>query len=205
MNAARFAPRRRRGSVLMECTLVMPLLFMLIMGVCQMAHLLTARLMLRYASFCAARAVLVSHDSEAQAHATDAAQKVMGWLGLYAPGSGAEAIAIDGWGNVPDSYIGGAKSGAVQARIDGGASYGEVKVTVAYKLPLVFPVFSVLLADKDSPRPMEPGIHVFSYVEPPDDKPLKTKPLFPVLTMSDTVRLPRPWLGESNPIWRRAR
>ena len=200
------ASRRCRGSVMMEFTLVMPLLFMLIMGVCQTAHLGIARLMLRYASFCAARAVLVSHDSEAQAHAKDAAQKVMGWMGLYSganSGSGVEPIIIDGWGAAPDSYLGGPRSDAVEASVvNDGSSNGQVEVMVKYRLPLVFPVYSFLLADKDG-QPMEPGVHVFAGVEPLDEEPRRAKPLFPVLTMYSSVKLPRPWLGKNNPIWRR--
>ena len=63
-NDMRVARTKRRGSVLMEFVMTMPLLMMLVMLVLQFALIVTARQLVAYAAFCAARSTLSANDRE---------------------------------------------------------------------------------------------------------------------------------------------
>ena len=56
----------RKGTMLMEFVLTMPILFMLIMLVIQFAQVMLARQMVAYAAFCSTRSMLCSKPSEWQ-------------------------------------------------------------------------------------------------------------------------------------------
>ena len=72
--------RGEHGSVMMETVLVMPILFVLIMGVLQLAQIWTARQIVKYAAYCAARATLTSNEYTAYYHARAAARQVCAWI-----------------------------------------------------------------------------------------------------------------------------
>ena len=102
-DSPRRPPRdRRRGSVLVETVLVMPLLLLLIFGVIQFALIWTAKQMTAYAAFCATRAIMVVPPGEQQQAARDAAKVALSWMALADEGAG-KRVAIPGWGAIPGS------------------------------------------------------------------------------------------------------
>ena len=60
----------RRGSVMMEFVIALPVLLALVTGCIQFAHLVAARLVVHYAAYCAARAGLVTLCEDAPPDAT---------------------------------------------------------------------------------------------------------------------------------------
>ena len=99
--------RTRYGSVMMEFVLVMPLLFVMIMGVLQIAHIWMARQVVHYAAYCAARSTLTANTKvfSDQAVAYNAAYRVCAWIAFddTADGSAQEVTEIPGWGKIPFS------------------------------------------------------------------------------------------------------
>lgn len=82
------SPWHRRGSMMVEFVLVMPILFMLIMGVLQFAQIMTARQFVAYAAFCSARSMLCSNPTEWALKnsknncAYQAARRALSWVTL---------------------------------------------------------------------------------------------------------------------------
>ena len=72
---------------MLEFLLVMPLLFVMIMAVLQLAHIWTARQVVKYAAYCAARATLTSNQAMALRHANAAAKQVCAWITFSEPAS----------------------------------------------------------------------------------------------------------------------
>ena len=68
------------GSVMLETVLIMPILFIMIMAVLQLAQIWMARQVVKYAAYCAARATLTSNQYTAHAHAKEAARQVCAWI-----------------------------------------------------------------------------------------------------------------------------
>lgn len=146
---------RRRGSVLAETALALPLLLFLIFAVVQFALVWTARQTVAYAAYCAARAALVfpcSSENEKEDAARDAAEIALSWMSLADAGSIAGRTSIPGWGDIPGS-------GTVRARSDvkivsdpygGGWLNGEdspaVAAIVRFKFPLMIPGMGVAKA-----------------------------------------------------------
>ena len=62
---------------MLEFSLALPLLLLLFFAVIQFTQLWLARVMVHYAAYNAARAMLVSHDSEYQASAQRAAEQTL--------------------------------------------------------------------------------------------------------------------------------
>jgi hypothetical protein len=90
--------------MMMEFVLVMPLLFVLIMGVVQIAQIWTARLVTHYAAFCAARATLTTNSTVLLLPgnpAAQAARQVCAWMA--ASDEGGNEADVPGWGEVPHS------------------------------------------------------------------------------------------------------
>ena len=146
----RRTPRdRRRGSILAETVLVMPLLLLLIFGVIQFALIWTAKQMTAYAAFCAARAIMVVPPAEQQKAARDAAKVALSWMALADEGQGSRVL-IPGWGGVPGS-------GTIEQRFQRDDGDNAVKilengaddskpvtaVRVTFRFPLMIPGMSV--------------------------------------------------------------
>lgn len=92
----------KRGSILAETVLVMPLLLMLIFGVIQFALIWTAKLMTAYAAFCATRAVMVVPPGEQEAAALDAAKVALSWISVADKDHrDGRTWGIPGWGKIP--------------------------------------------------------------------------------------------------------
>ncbi len=81
----------RRGSMLMEFVLTMPILLMLIMLIIQFAQIMVARQFVAYAAFCSTRSMLCSNPSEwdpklnpkKERCTHQAARRVLAWVNIF--------------------------------------------------------------------------------------------------------------------------
>lgn len=87
---------------MVETVLAMPVLLVLITGAIQFSHIWMARHIVHYASFCAARAALVSQESEGRLAAEDAADLACAWI-VKGHRAGELDKEIPGWGGIPGS------------------------------------------------------------------------------------------------------
>ena len=145
----------KRGSILAETVLVMPLLLLLIFGVIQFALIWTAKQMTAYAAFCAARAIMVVPDrvsengNEKEYAAKCAAKVALSWFALADdPNEHGRRVQIPGWGAVFGS-------GSLDARLlredgrDGvellrrGENEPVAAVRVSFRFPLMIPGMAV--------------------------------------------------------------
>ena len=91
----------KKGSILMEFVLTMPILFMLIMLVLQFAQIMVVRQFVAYAAFCSTRSMLCSNPSEfdsknpKQFQCThQAARRVLAWVNIFGT---PETAHLRGW------------------------------------------------------------------------------------------------------------
>ena len=106
---------KERGSMLMECILVLPIQLLLVMGVVQFAQIWTARYVTSYAAYCAARATLSTNPVNHQSAAEAAAKRVCAWVNLAdlperlmssrAPGDHEGELLVPGWGAIPNLFL----------------------------------------------------------------------------------------------------
>lgn len=98
-------PTGEQGSVLMEFTLVFPIWLLLVLAVMQCSMILSARLVLHYAAFTAARAAVTANDSSNDTDmynsAIGAARQVCALV--LQEESAANRRQIPGWGTLPGS------------------------------------------------------------------------------------------------------
>ena len=147
----RASRRGRRGSVLAETVIVMPLLLLLIFGIIQFALIWTAKQMTAYAAFCATRAIMVVPPGEQQKAARDAAKVALSWMALADEGRGrGSSVSIPGWGSVLGS-------GTIDQRLQRDDGDNAVKiledgtddskpvaaVRVTFRFPLMIPGMAV--------------------------------------------------------------
>lgn len=85
--------KTEKGSAMLEFVLIMPIMFVMIMTVMQLAHIWMARQVVKYAAYCAARAALTSNKVTAHAHARDAAKQVCAWITFSENAEDLEKIA----------------------------------------------------------------------------------------------------------------
>ena len=147
--------------MLLECGLTLPLLILLVMAVIQFAHIWTARHVVAYAAYSAARATLSVNPAEQRLAAELAARRVCAWINLaglperimmsmrddYHDGE----IYVPGWGYVPNSESVGRRIGVYMRETDrlanvSGQSTGVMTVTVTYRFPLVMPVAGSMIS-----------------------------------------------------------
>lgn len=136
----------KRGSILAETVLVMPLLLLLIFGVIQFAFIWTARQMTAYAAFCATRAIMVVTPDEQRDAAQDAAAVALSWMCMADKRE--SPVSIPGWGGIPGS--GSARrfseGGRVETTILGGCNGVDspiAGVEVRFRYPLLIPGMAV--------------------------------------------------------------
>ena len=136
-------PAAKRGSILAETVLVMPLLLLLIFGVIQFALIWTAKQMTAYAAFCATRAIMVVKPAEQQKAARDAAKVALSWVSLADEGSG-QQVTIPGWGAILGSGTIDSRLPAVEI-IRNGTDNSEpvAAVRVTFRFPLMIPGMAV--------------------------------------------------------------
>ena len=129
--------RTRRGSILMETVLVLPLLFLLIFVIIQFAHIWIAKQMTAYAAYCATRAIMVVPPSEQQNAAENAAKVALAWICIADDGQ--EGVFVPGWGKVNGS---GSVSERLEVFIQNNGlqdSDPNASVEVRFKFPLIIP------------------------------------------------------------------
>ena len=130
----------KRGSVLMEFVVSMPVLLTLVFLVVLFAQIWTVRQMVAYSAFCAARSMLSAGPAEwsagkAKTSRCDhvAASRVLAWVNEYGPGAGKK---VPGWGDIPESA--GVDDRLEVASTFVAGQYASSKVV--YRFPLLVPV-----------------------------------------------------------------
>lgn len=143
----------RRGSMLMEAVMCLPLLVMIVFAVFQITMVLLAREMTEYAAYCGARAALTSNFLQRQSRGEDAARRVLAPLALPMKKDGPvndKYADYPGWGKL-------ARSAGIEDRVkvsfpllDSILGDGVV-CDVTFKYPLLIPVpgFSALFGGTD--------------------------------------------------------
>lgn len=144
--------RTRRGSILMETVLVLPLLFLLIFGIIQFAHIWIAKQMTAYAAYCATRAIMVVPKPEKQAAAQNAAEIALAWINLADDHKrlrwNKNEVIIPGWGKIGGSGESRDANDAIIKRIkvevkENGEDSRVAAVTVTFQFPLMMPGMAV--------------------------------------------------------------
>ena len=147
-------PASRRGTVLMETVLVLPILTLLIFAIAQFAYIWYAQIMTHYAAYNAARAALVYNPSQysngndlmqTSGPCWNAAVQSLSWVSASTDSTERSNLTITGHLQVPgSSYI---KS---QVRVSGqsleSSSNPIVCVRVEFDCPLHVPVIGRILA-----------------------------------------------------------
>lgn len=200
---------RRRGSMLMEFVITMPILVFLIMFVLQLAYLQLAHECTAYAAFCAARAMLVSNPLEGRGEksgcAWRAATVALAWFhpqGLKGKKDG--LIEIPGWGKIPGSdtiedhvkIVNPYDDMLETLNKNGYASIA--RVTVSYDCPMMIPVAGEVMAwalRKDRKDDEDDGNDLFGWLPVVDKSKLSRKDgeSFPFVTIEETCALPMPY------------
>ena len=133
----------RRGSVMMETVIVMPLLLLLIFGIIQFAQIWMARQLVVYAAYCGARSMMTVVPDEQEKAVERAVKIVLSWICLADLGSeeNCDGVSIPGWG-----LVGGSRS--VDRRVStqvlaNGVDRDYVACRVKFSFPLLIPVFGI--------------------------------------------------------------
>lgn len=188
----------RRGSVMMEAVIAMPILLFLIFVIIQFAHVWTAKQMVSYAAFCAARAALVAPPSEQLGAAQNAARVALSWM-CFAD-RGESGVVVPGWGKVNGS-------GSVQARVimeprdlicnGTSASDQVVAVRVRFRFPLLI---SGMAANKvlatfaaGSGATASSGGFIENLAAAAQDTDTSIDGFWPWIELTDTCVLPMPY------------
>ena len=194
----------RRGSILMETVLVMPLLLLLIFGILQFAQICMARQFVVYAASCAARAMTVVQPSE-QADAADKAAKLaLSWLCLAEDDSesGNTGVEISGWGLIP-----GSRSVDRRVRtkvlcdgVDDANPY--VGATVRFRFPLLIPGMAINrilgnFANRD--QPLAKGSDFYNNLAQASGNPIVDIDGWPYVDFEETCILPMPYSPKNFP------
>lgn len=166
----------KRGSVMMEFVITMPILVVLLMLVLQFSLLWLAREQTAYAAYCAARSMLSYGQSEQQEAAEKAARLALAWVNGASAGGGAQRIP--GWGDIPNS--GGMSS---WTRVSLSNSQGRRVATVEYDFPLGIPVASLMISAAAGGSEGEMKLHGWL------GTPVK-KNGYPYMTLTETCVLP---------------
>ena len=147
------------GQTITEFALVFPLVFFLILGIIQFALIYTTKSVLNYAAYAAARsasvysggleestivASIAEHEMLQSHPVLRTVDRVMKWVwtGSKFPGITVYYISEDDVSEDIPEYK------------DYGEGKGYVKVDIAYRIPLIIPIISRLLEDKENPGKM---------------------------------------------------
>ena len=132
--------RSSAGSVMLEFVLAFPVILTLILACMQFAHMWTARQVVQYAAFCAARAALVCESGEYQEAGRQAAEQVCAWI-VLGKNAGEQDKKIPGWGVIPGS---GAVKRKTKVKMEQIGSW-NVKATVTHDFAMVFPLVGPMI------------------------------------------------------------
>ena len=159
-----------RGTVLMECVFVLPLLTLLIFAIVQFSLIWYAQIMTHYAAYNAARAALVYHPGEyreigdkgqvidtfkaTSGACWEAACRTLAWVSM-SPDGGGTGFGIPGWWKQSDGYAPIPSSSFIQNQVRVVTNLSAsceitnapvVKVTIEFDFPLHVPVIGKMLA-----------------------------------------------------------
>lgn len=188
----------RRGSVMMETVIVMPILLFLIFVIVQFAHIWTARQMVSYAAFCATRAITVVPPGEQRAAALNAANMALSWMcladGNEGPGAG---VTVPGWGEILGARSVGNRVGIafMQSGVSNNVPVAAVRVT--FRFPLLISAMAVNrvlgTAASNAPTSMDDGEYGFyANLNRMAGNPGEIDG-WPFVTLSETCVLPMPY------------
>ena len=194
----------RRGSIMMETVLVLPLLLLLIFGIIQFAQIWMARQFVVYAAACSARAMSVVQPPE-QADAADKAAKLaLSWLCLAEADaeSGNAGVEVPGWGLIPGSRSVDRRVKAHVLQVDGeplnGTNdlYSAVGVTVEFRFPLLIPGMAINtilgnFANRD--QPLAQGADFYGNLAEASSNPIVDIDGWPYVNLRETCILPMPY------------
>ena len=138
----------KKGSVMMEFVLTMPIMIVLLMLVLQSGLIWIAREQTAYAAYCAARSSLSYAPAEQPLAANQAAQLALAWVNGASVGGGEKSIP--GWGGIPNS---GGMEKWVSVQL--GNAQGRCVATVTYDYPLGVPIASRLISAANSGKNTE--------------------------------------------------
>ena len=132
-----------RGSMLMETVIVLPLLVALIFGALQMAHIHTARQVVSYAAYAAARATLPVEEKKEKEEAEKAARRILCWL-VAMPESMRSGVLM------PDPDARAVKDRMLEFKLQQNGYDREVELKFAF--PLVMPLAAQIIAFRMNPH-----------------------------------------------------
>ena len=177
---------KRRGSVMLEAVLVLPLFIFIVFFFVQSAFVWTARQMTVYASYCAARAALVYNPSDCAGGgvAKRAACEVLGWISFSHKGtSPIEIPTTTGEYVLPASH--GISDQVSVAIVEKDGGLPAVTAMVDFKYPLIIPLGGLLYV-RDSKTSG-------GFVADTEDG-------WHYLRISESYTLPRPYRTETFPL-----
>ena len=191
----------RRGSVMMETVIVMPILLFLIFVIVQFAHIWTAKQMVSYAAFCATRAITVVPPGEQRAAALNAAKMALSWMCLADGDEGSGAgVTVPGWGEILGARSVGSRvivnpEDIIRNGQDDANPVAAVKVT--FKFPLLISAMAVNrvlgTAASNAPTSMDDGEYGFyANLDRLAGNPGEIDG-WPFVTLSETCVLPMPY------------
>lgn len=212
----------RRGTVLMEAVLCLPLLLFLVTGIVQFARIWEAKLFTRHAAYNAARAALVYNVGEyaytnrygqleyfkaSEGPVWLAAVNTLAWksatshafLGRFAnygfPGYSDERGVSSPDYRIPNSAFIQEQVSIVRSMSS--ESNGVVKVTVQFKFPLLFSIFALgsVQGDPDRDLPVGDTDDKVALVHDSelDGPQLAWQDATPHIRLRETRSLPKPW------------
>ena len=145
---------KRRGSMMLEAVLALPIFLFLVFFLVQSAFIWTAHQMTRYAAYCAARAMLVYHPDDYADEggvAKRAACMVLGWISFSHKGSNPvripTATGTDYTVPLSDSI-----AQQVAVTLSETNDFPAVTAEVDFRYPLVVPIGGLFLLDGIYPR-----------------------------------------------------
>lgn len=193
----------KRGSILAETALVLPLLLLLIFGIIQFALIWTAKQMTAYAAFCATRAIMVVPPGEQQKAARDAAKVALSWMALADEGQGAR-VTIPGWGAIFGS-------GTIEQRLQRDDGDEAVKilengtepiaaVRVTFRFPLMIPgmVVNRIIGNAKNAPELEGKADFYGDLNKSAGNPGEISG-WPYIELTETCVLPMPYSTEQFP------
>jgi len=221
MGSSQRTRKARRGSVMMETVIVMPILLFLIFLLIQFAHVWTAKQMVSYAAFCAARAIMVVPPADQQAAAENAAKMALSWMcladdsGDAGEGSDEEEevadkkVTVPGWGEIFGARSRDERVSVEIVEVDGKKldgsdnDYPVAAVKITFRFPLMISAMAVNkvlgTAASASPASMDGDEYGFySNLDRMAGNPT-TIGGWPYASLSETCVLPMPYSTEKFP------
>ncbi len=180
--------RDNRGSVVVEFAVIMPFILFFTMGFIQLAHLFVARMVVDYASYCAARSELVGEDPLLAARIVCS---TISGPRTYTASPG-DVISLPGWGKLPHSASTSVNTSVV--RITALADdQDHVSVQVIHYCEMLFPIFSNV--DKIGAGPVANRVENSIVDAANQDKLVQRDRTHWFYRMESTFTLSKPWPG----------